>query len=225
MTMLFLMIPNNSGSTLMANILLTSKNCDHVFPLEGQFNPKFKGPRPDKLGVAGLFTEKEEIFSDENYYDWEHNKTIWKSRLDKSITIEKSPSSILRSDMYPKYFPGCKYLIMNRNPIAMAEGVMRQFSNGDATKAIKHAVRCFEVTNNIAKKHSNISLFITYEELTENTEKTLDKIKKFVPELSDIYVPNNKIKNSYSEIKNYNEQQISSLSDIDLSTMKRYWNP
>ena len=38
-------------------------------------------------------------------------------------------------------------------------------------------------------------------------------------------IANNKIKNSYSEIKNYNEQQISSLSDIDLSTMKRYWNP
>ena len=223
---IFLMVPNNSGSTLLSNILLTSKNIDSTTPLEAQFNPDFIGPRPDQFNVSGLFTKKENIFRNESLYDWEHNKKeVFFSRLAKPLLIEKSPSNLCRADMYYKHFKNIKYLIMDRNPLAMAEGVMRQFKHS-AKDAISHAVRCKEINSEILNTYKDISLYITYEELVNETQETLNKIKQFIPMAGEIFVPKHlTIKGKkYNGLINKNEEQISKISVKDLNIMLQYIN-
>ena len=66
---LFLLVPNNSGSSVLHDLIATSPDVA-VLPGEGQFLSDFIGPQAFKFGVAHFFTKKEEIFRNKKNYEW-----------------------------------------------------------------------------------------------------------------------------------------------------------
>ena len=58
---LFLLVPNNSGSSILHDLIATSPDVA-ILPGEGQFCDNFVGPLAYQYGVAHFFTKKEDIF-------------------------------------------------------------------------------------------------------------------------------------------------------------------
>jgi hypothetical protein len=73
------------------------------------------------------------------------------------------------------------------------------------------------------------SLFITYEELCDNEEKVVDKIKLFIPELDDIdsdleFSAHNFKTDGKMKIQNLNDDKIKKLSTNQLALINSYFN-
>ena len=64
---LFLLVPNNSGSSILHDLIATSPDVA-ILPGEGQFCDNFVGPLAYQYGVAHFFTKKEDIFRNKKNY-------------------------------------------------------------------------------------------------------------------------------------------------------------
>ncbi len=233
----FLMVPNNSGSHVLAHLLMSSKKVAAIPGLEGLFLKSFGEP-PTKNTTAKhafMFTSIENDLRKFPISRWEEVKKVWDHEWDRfpdrPIKIEKSPPLICAHNAYPKVFDNYKYIVMVRNPFAVAEGMIRNVkkrSNQDIStlEAIVHSVRVLEICDEIVKTHKDNSIFFTYEEFTENPELIKNKIIDFIPEVSDMKIYDKyDIKGEYySGIKNMNEEQINRIPEKSLKIMEHYLN-
>lgn len=210
MNHLFLLVANNSGSTLLHNLLKQSPDVS-VLPYEGQLDNNWRGPHPIKLGVRHIFTEKESIFRDPAQYDWEHNKTYWDSVWSKynptaKVRLEKSPPNIVRTDMLLEHFADVKFISMIRNPYAMFEGIQRGNQAATDEQAMRHAIRVIEIGNENRKLDN--CLFFTYEQLTTDTKAIVDQIEGFLGIEGVDFSQPFRAKEYVRPIENLNEEQI-----------------
>ncbi len=210
---LFILSPPFSGSTLLNQILSSSKNisCNNNIGLrEGQHLP---------IAKDIMFHEKR--WDTNTKYPWREIKTIWLQYWDlaKSILLEKSPPNIIRAFEIEKEFQGVKFICLVRNPYAQIEGKIRRHE-----KSVENAVS--EILFYLKTQRKNIEhlenvLFISYEQLTENPNKIKQKIIEFVPELSDIKI-NQKYKAHNFKTKkkmgivNLNQEKIDKLTDSQI---------
>jgi len=221
---LFLLVPNNSGSSLLHDLIATSEDVA-VLPAEGQFYYNFVGPDPIKLNVKHIFTEKEEIFRNKSNYEWGVIKSSWTSawknnKVGAKIKLQKSPTDIVRPKMLQEAFPDSKFIIMIRNPYAMIEGIMRGNPNATVIQAAKHALRCLEIQLENSEIYKN-DLVLRYEDLTDDSENTVNLIKEYL-ELSDIdYNRTFYVKDYISTIVNKNNEQIKKLTDSQLEEINK----
>ena len=73
------------------------------------------------------------------------------------------------------------------------------------------------------------SLFITYEELCDNNEEVIGKIKLFIPELGDLdsdleFSAHNFKTDGKMKIQNLNNEKIKKLSKNQLALINSYFN-
>jgi len=231
-THLFLLCPNNSGSTFLINALRTSK---HVWGLrrEGQHVYGFAGPSSNntKLGLNWGSTPKTvEHFSDSANYDWGKIEKAWyfqatSTNPEASIFATKAPPFLLIPHLLEKNFSNTKFLFMARDPYATIEGIARRriFIDTDKQttflKAAEHIITCFKQQRRNMENYTNNSIKFSYEAMCDSPELIVSQIQQLVPELDDLKLDQKlSVKQLYDEkLRNMNEQQIARLDDEAIS--------
>jgi hypothetical protein len=240
----FIMTPNNSGSTFLAHLLHTSGNVSALPRLEGCFLPELENSFPSFIGAdSGItFTKMKDILSDESNYDWQKICESWNRHWDfsnKPINLDKSPPLIYADKMYKKYFTNCKFIVMVRDPIATASGtideIKRSFKEEKFKKweefydgykienIISHVLESFIQCDKVIADNPENTLVITYEDLINKTEETLINIYNFIPELGQVDTTKKFfIKNRISKIQNFNVEQSGKFSQEEIEYMNNY---
>lgn len=238
------MTPNNSGSTFLAHLLHTSGNVSALPRLEGCFLPELTDSFPKFIGAdSGItFTKIKDKLSNESEYNWKQIINVWNKHWEfsnKEINLDKSPPLIYADQMYKKYFPNCKFIVMVRNPIPTVAGTIseikrsfkedkfkeweKDYDGYKVENVLPHVLDAITQCDNIIKNNSECTLAITYEELVNKTDETLEKIYKFIPELKKVDTTKKFfIKNRIGKITNFNDEQSDQLSEQDIEYMNKY---
>lgn len=177
---IFVLCPPLQGSTIIINLLSSSKNVSTFLD-----SPKLAS-MPSWNGREGQYLM--EHHGDINFFQnrWNPNynldmslfNRLFEIYMDKSKTIfvEKSPSAICRAKKYEEYFSklGEVYFIISiRNPYS---------TNYEAEKWVKFAK--YQKYNINTLKNTIVT---NYEEICLNLNIVIEKIKYKIPELSDIH--------------------------------------
>jgi hypothetical protein len=176
-------------------------------------------------------TNEKAKMENEDHYDFEQIKSTWHGlwkqhehfkTANPRVFLEKSPPNVLRAQMYEKNFPNSYFMIMVRNPYAVVEGILRRCKKRrPVEESIKHWVETSrKQIENIEVLKNNV--WFTYEDLCDRPKEVAPKIKKFMPELSDINL--RKKLRTYSQLRgwffstpvNLNKPQINRLLTSDI---------
>ena len=233
---LFLLCPNNSGSTFLVQALGECAACLSL-PREGQHTVGFAGPSSRNTPwplIWGATAESRAVFSDSASYDWERTRRAWylqaqSSSASASLFVTKSPPFLLLADDLRSHFPSTRFIVMVRNPYAAIEGILRRwqrserYSPADLRRvAAEHLLFCLEQQITNAREHADISHQLTYESMCDDPAGTERQLGEFLPELADVDLCRQRaVKGSYNEaLRNMNAEQIARLStaDIDAAT-------
>lgn len=226
---LFLLAPNNSGSTFLAAALA---DCARAWslPREGQHVTGFHGPSSRGTGTRLLWAADPEsvaLFADPAAYDWARIRRAWEFHAraphpGADTLVVASPPFLLIADQLAAEFPGAAFLIMVRNPYAAAEGIIRRgaaagpVAPGDslATAAARHiaAALAAQEANRVAL--GNRAAFFTYEAMCAAPEAVAARIAALAPELADLDLARARpVKGRYDEpLRDMNAEQIARLT-------------
>lgn len=232
---LFLLVPNDSGSTWLQNSITQCANCV-AFPtgLDGK-GAAGKGVYPDQE-INKLFSENKEMWSDPTKYDWPAIKQAWSKCWSESthfctaspkVFLEKTPQAIYASDMYVDNFDNVRFIVSIRNPYAVAEGIRRTVGNVSIERCAKHWTECAKRQHYNLQAYQDISLSFPYEALVRNTPGIESRIKNFLPMLDDLDFGQPAVSHSMDgglasrKLIDYNRRQIQNLSRSDMDTITR----
>lgn len=221
---LFLLCPNNSGSSYLNECF---KNTKSVATLEheGQDDENFFGKRPSSFeeNISFIFTKNRRNFEDDDYVQWCRTEAGWTSKWELNNPnaiwrFQKSPPDILRPHILLDVFVNLSFLIMVRNPYAMAESIMRANPFASIDDIAKHCIDCLILQRKNNYLMGNNFTF-KYEDMCERPEWVENNIKeKYGIEDFSLTLPKNrKIKNKYeSSLVNKNEEQIKRLKKCQI---------
>lgn len=244
---LFILGMNDSGTTFLQNVLSHCENCvsfrhkkKRPHGMEGQgvsyWKKKQKGwyPRDIDHGVVKIFSEKADVWiAASNKWNWKEIKASWNEawrendhygKADPKIFLEKTPSSLFSVPMYESNFPGCKFLIMHRNPYVVCEGIRRtvkQHKKRDYTlrRCAEHWVACSrQQMHNIERLcKSGQAIWFKYEDMVTKPGLVQERITKFVPALYDLDIKkpsqcHSLDGNKAQALTNYNNKQLKRLT-------------
>jgi len=229
---LFLLIPNDSGSTWLQNNISHCRNCVSFSEgLDGKGATATTQAYPNQE-INKLFSEKKEMWGDPGEYSWELIKILWNKvwsehphyeTADPRVYLEKTPQAIYVSDMYVEHFDNVRFIIAMRNPYAVVEGMWRT-TGVDIGRCIRHWIRCAQRQIYNYETYKDIAIRITYEELVGNPRDVEQKIRQFIPALHDIDFNKAAAAHSLEGMKSkpltdFNERQIKNLSVEDIETI------
>jgi Sulfotransferase family len=235
---LFIICMNNSGSTLLERLLSECRNVVGFLPPGGP-NEQVNGQGfvPDLMPIPGkikpqcrrIWSEQAAVFLDESNYHWRKIKKRWREQWMRNekfetarprIFLQKSPPDIFRAAMLQKHFPNSFFILMQRNPYAVAEGIRRR-AKVSIDRCIAHWIRCAQqqIRNEQLLEQS---IKLNYEELSEKPDWSKQQLLALVPELDDVdlgkEVSAQTIEGQIRQpIINYNAKQIAQLSGGDLA--------
>ncbi|MFL2574425.1 MAG: sulfotransferase [Flavobacteriales bacterium] len=218
---LFILSPPFCGSTLLTEIISTSKNvsCNNNIGLrEGQHLP-----RAHNL----LFTE--DRWDPNKEIDWNKIKKLWGKYWDRSkeVLLEKSPPNICRANNIDKVFNNSKYICLTRNPYAQIQSNIRRY-NTDIELATEKYISYLKFQKKNIETLKN-TLVVSYEELADNPSKTKEKISVFLPLLEDIktnlrFNAHNMHQKKQMGITNLNQESIKALSNAQINSINTILN-
>jgi len=240
-THLFVLCPNNSGSTFLKNALRLSR---HTWNLarEGQRTFGYVGPRNwqhnRQLIWAGRRDWAEQYVRRGNF-DWERTRRAWYAQAvandpTATVMVEKSPPFLLIADQLVDAFRDVRFVMMTRDPYATYEGIIRRrIANPPDTDddprvlAASHIVACFEAQRRNLADHADRSVFFTYETLCADPHGCATAIEALAPVLDDIDFDRRvAVKGMYDEhLRNMNDDQIARLGPDDLAIATRVFEP
>ena len=213
---LFILSPPFCGSTLLTEIISTSKNvsCNNNIGLrEGQHLPKVQNV---------LFTE--DRWDPNKEIDWNRIKKLWSKYWDrsKSVLLEKSPPNICRAKNIDKVFGNSKYICLIRDPYAQIQSNTRRY-NTDLEAAAKKYISYLKFQKNNIETLEK-TLVVSYEELADNPLKTKEKISTFLPLLDDISIDlkfnaHNMHQKKQMGITNLNQESIKALTKDQINSI------
>ena len=175
---LFLLVPNDSGSTWLQNIISLCRNCVAFSPgLDGKGVCLGTSAYPNQK-INKLFSENSRLWSTPDGFDWDVIKTLWYGAwsqnphwcvADPRVYLEKTPQAVLSSDMYFNQFDNVRFIIMVRNPYAVAEGTRRTIVAGGAEvslrRCIRHWIACAKKQIYNYETYKDVAVKFTYEDL------------------------------------------------------------
>ena len=202
-THLFVICPNNSGSTFLKEALAT---CRATWNLsrEGQWMLGHTGPIPgsDKLPYAELLWASSRrlvaLLSNSSAYHWPRTRRAWYFQAfardpQASVFVTKSPPHLLLVDELARHFANPKFLFVVRNPYAVCEGICRYMTRrlpvpdpALLEKAARHVVACLDRQRRNIESHRTDGVFFTYETMCAHPERAAQQIRTLVPELDDL---------------------------------------
>jgi hypothetical protein len=221
---LFVLTSPYSGSTLLVSLLGTSPQ---VSILQTNQNEGLKLP-----GLGQLITRQAGL---SNELPWGYLRRLYLQHWDlsKPVLVEKG-QFIKQAAAIERCFPGSYYLVMPRNPYAWCESMQRRRQpqlppvNMERVATIWLRQCTWHIHN--AETLERVLCF-TYEDLCDNTDEVLGKLKAFMPELHPLD-PDKKFKvhsmlgKKSSRITNTNQAAIGRLSPTEIgeitATLKPY---
>ena len=249
-THLFVVCPNNSGSSFLAAAL---GKCQATWrlPQEGQFITGFAGPvttrsygREQHTPALLWASERKwrDLFAAPASYDWVRSRKAWyfharARRADASVFITKSPPHVLHVEQLAGVFRNAKFLFMVRNPYAVCEGICRRYRTRLAAilhrqftepgKSIEaaaavHVATCLAWQRRNVETFAERSVFFTYEAMCDEPAAVARKVQSLVPELDDLTLCQRIAVKNYDEtLTNMNERQIAALSAEEVAAFNR----
>lgn len=226
----------NSGTTLLAELLGHHPEIS-ALPTEGHFiTDQFV--KDYDIGLPRMWVEREDLFRlDESSEgpDPVRVKKEWLMRLDRSkpVLLEKSPPNSAKTRWLQKYFENSYFVGIVRDPYAVSEGITRKADP-------KHLINSWPIemsayqwmrSNQVLEedsKHLDRFIWITYEELADNTAETLNKICNFieVSPFGDLVENMNwSIHERNEKVRNMNEDSISKLSEEQIKRISTVAGP
>ena len=233
-THLFVICPNNSGSTFLKEVLA---KCRVTWNLsrEGQMMLGYSGPVPGR-DVALIWASTRalrELLADPGAYDWPRNRRAWYFQAyardhRASVFVTKSPPHLLLVDELARHFADPRFLFMVRNPYAVCQGICR-YMRGRLPdpelqeRAARHVVACLDRQRRNIQAHRSDGVFFTYEAMCGAPESTARRIRMLVPELDDLQlrrcVP---VKGQYEEmLTDMNARQVARLERRQVAAFNR----
>ena len=233
---LFVLCPNNSGSTFLRKALATSRRTWNL-PYEGRafgyFGPGFMDD-PRLLGSARIWAARRRwlaILENPESYDWPRTRKAWYFQSyardpGASIFVEKTPEHLLIADDLARHFRNAKFLFLVRNPYAVCEGICRTLrlrhrrglpvaleGKRPETLAARHVATCLERQRRNVETLGGRCVFFTYEAMCDEPEEVTRKIRELAPELDDLCLRRRlPIHYNYHEmLTNMNARQIARL--------------
>ena len=233
-THLFIICPNNSGSTFLAQVLATCRATWNL-PRAGQKTPGYPGPvlGPDANLIWASTRALRDRVTDANAYDWPRNRRAWYFQAyardpRASVFVTKSPSHLLLVDELARHFVNPRFLFMVRNPYAVCEGICRHMHqplppSEKAERAARHVVACLERQRHNVAAHRDGGAFFTYEAMCAEPERTAHRIQALVPELDDLELRQRvPVKGNYDEmLTDMNARQIARLEPKQIAAFNR----
>lgn len=228
---LFVLSPNNSGSTFVAKALARCAAAWSL-PTEGQLVFGFVGPKPRDTGRRFIWAAEREWmaeYGDPTGFDWHKTRRAWYAQASArdahaSILVEKSPPFLLVAEQLRATFHNARFLVMVRDPLATCEGILRARSRslGEQRKdvrrlAAQHVIHCFEQQSRNLAKLASCSVLFTYEMLCEQPSHCAEKVRAVAPEFDDLdFDIRLRVKGAYDErLRNMNEEQRARLDPAD----------
>ena len=236
-THLFIICPNNSGSTFLQNALATSRRTwnlsDEGWKMGGVVRPSHKNDRR-LFGSNRIWAARRrwrDVHRNPAHSDWPRNRTAWYfqswARDPRALVfVEKTPEHLLVVGDLARHFRNAKFLFMVRNPYAVCEGICRVLrSRGSRfpqpalegerleTVAARHVATCLEVQRRNVEAYGDRGVFFTYEAMCREPERVARKIRDLVPELDDLNLRQRlPVRGRYHEIlTDMNARQIARL--------------
>lgn len=226
---LFILAPNNSGSTFLAAAL---GQCRRVWslPREGQHVTGFAGPSSRGTGTRLLWAADPAsvaAFTDAAAYDWDRTRRAWHfhARAQDAAAdtlIVASPPFLLIADQLAAAFPDAAFLILARDPYAIAEGIIRRGADagpvapGDtlATTAARHIVAAFAAQDTNRAALGDRAIAFTYEDMCREPAALAQRIAALVPALADLKLDRSlPVKGRYHEpLRDMNADQVARLT-------------
>lgn len=233
---LFLLAPNNSGSTFLAAALA---DCARVWslPREGQHVGGFQGPSSRGTGTRLLWAADAAsvaAFRDAAAYDWTRTRRAWEfharaSQAGADTLVVASPPFLLIADQLAAEFPDAAFLILVRNPYAIAEGIIRRgeaagpVPPGDslATTAARHIVAALAAQEANRAALGSRAAFFTYEEMCAASTAVAARIATLAPALADLDLTRARpVKGRYDEpLRDMNAGQIARLTPEQIADL------
>ncbi len=251
-THLFIISPNNSGSTFLKNALATSRKTWNL-QREGQNTFGFRGPRtsgPSRRLPPSIWAARDrwlQILADEREYDWVHTRKAWYLQafaLDPEraeVFVEKSPPFLVHPHSLRDNFPNARFLFLVRNPYAVSESIIRREKGlarnlplGEALKedgihdlAAMHIVNCFKYQRENIERFGDVGAFFTYERMCRDHGAVEERIGALVPALDDLNLDRKlAVKGTYHErLRDMNRDQIGRLTSLDMEKLNRTFRP
>jgi len=226
-THLFVIGPNNSGSTFLRRSFEASRHSWNL-KQEGQHVLGFAGPHTDaspKTLIWNATEDRRAEFADPAAFDWETSRRAWYFQSfarspDASVFVTSSPPFLLQVAALKERFENARFLFLTRDPYAIAEGILRRpaayrIEPGEDRIDIvaAHLMHCFErqAHNRSAFKETGLSL--RYEDMCADPAGAAAAIRSFLPVLND-YTLNDavEVKGMYDEpLRDMNAEQIARL--------------
>ena len=203
-THLFVIVPNQSGSTFL-QIALSTCRATWNLSWEGQHALGYVGPTVGRGRLRGALKvwasrpQWRDVLTDATLYDWPRTRRAWYFQAwardpRASVFVTKSPSHLLLVDELARHFVNAKFLFMVRNPYAVCEGIcrvvkQRRISLPGANvpeAAAKHVVACLDRQRRNVERHGGRGIFFTYETMCADPESAARETRRLVPELDDV---------------------------------------
>lgn len=237
---LFVISPNNSGSTFVSRALAY---CAHTWslPREGQHMLGYAGPDTIQRGISLTWAssrENIEFIQDSRHYDWRKTTRAWyfqSQATSKRATIflVKSPPFLLIADQLAAHFKRPHFVFLVRNPYAVVEGICRRLDSAESPRAhnlelaAKHIISCLQYQRNNILRHQRNSVLIRYEGLCADPSAAKKAITELIPELDDLeFNQRIAVKGIYNEVlRNMNQDQIARLNQKDYGAINRVFEP
>lgn len=217
----------NSGTTLLNQLLGLHPEIG-TMPNEGQFYTD-QLVRGAHVGLRRLWALKPELFRlDENTVttiDSHKLKREWAyfyNDVSRPVLLEKTIANAARTRWFQKHFSPASFIVLVRDPYAVAEGIRRKEKHSleDAITQWKVSYQqIFEDLGFLERK-----LVLTYEELTANPRETLNKITSFLgiaPFEMDMAGKEFTVHRVKSEISNKNGESYKKLTEEDYRTINK----
>jgi hypothetical protein len=238
-THLFVICPNNSGSTFLKNVLATSLRTWNL-RREGQRALGFAGPSGVGEGTPLVWAARGEWlepFRRPGAYDWEKIRKAWYFQAfarseDATIFVEKSPTLLLNVEALSREFLDARFLFMVRDPYATIEGIIRRHRRRTPrigpeealVTATRHVVRCFDFQRHNVRRFGNAGRFFTYETMCDQPGEVERLIRGLVPALDDLTLNQRvEVKGLYDEpLRNMNHDQIQRLLPEDIEQINEF---
>ena len=232
-THLFLICPNNSGSTFLKEVLATCRATWNL-PREGQRMLGYAGPvagRDTALLWASTRASRDRLTG--GGYDWARTRRAWYFQAyardaRASVFVTKSPPHLLLVEELAGNFTNPKFVFMVRNPYAVCEGICRYArGRGPASelpeRAARHVVACLERQRRNVVTHRSDGVFFTYETMCSRPAAVARRIAALVPELDDLELMQRvPVKGQYHEmLTDMNARQIARLASPQVAAFNR----
>lgn len=232
-TWVFLVGCYNSGTTLLAELLGRHPSIS-ALSTEGHFiTDQFV--KDFNIGLPRMWVEREDLFrlnEDDHGPDPVRVKKEWAMRLDltRPVLLEKSPPNSAKTRWLQQHFENAHFIAIRRNGYAVAEGISRKAEPKHLINGwpIEKSAYQWQRSNELLLQdaaHLKNFIWISYEDLTEDTEATLNTITDFIgidnfePFAADrswsIHERNEPVRNMNAEsIARLSAQQIKHITQV-----------